>query len=237
MPTRSPDAEHVTLHTTRVVALLALMLVVVGCATPSRAPSDAGEPRVAPARVQADQLDIRLIGSLAQGDGGTLVRDPGWLEYRLEIVNTGSAAVMIETVKLLTAEGRYLDSASDYQELSEPPDVAVELAGDIALRTAGVAAGQVIPYGGSIVGVLSGAAKAASSKGVAGARREFLLRRIKAVELAPGGRVVGSAFLPAVAGTASLVVDWRRDDRGGRLVLPASARSRTVPTAAAKALP
>jgi hypothetical protein len=84
------------------------------------------------------------------------------------------------------------------------------LAQDVAARSVGIAAGQVIPYGGTIVGILSGAAAVSSAQTQANARREFALHKIKEVELAPGGRMTGSAFLPRIRDPKALIVDWGR---------------------------
>ena len=66
-------------------------------------------------RVQSAGLSVRLIGTVGENDAGSLVQDPGWLEYLLAIENGSREPVMIRNVKLLTPEGRYLDSAADYQ--------------------------------------------------------------------------------------------------------------------------
>jgi len=168
------------------------------------------EPRRDPVEFRSANLEIRLIGSLGVGSEGSLVRDTGWVEYLLEIENRGSSPLTVRNVKLLTSAGRYLDSASKFEEITVPPDAASELAEDIAVRSAGIAAGRVVPYGGTIVSILSGAVSASESESEASARREFSLRRLKDVELAPGGRVRGSAYLPRIEGPEALVVDWER---------------------------
>ena len=96
------------------------------------------------------------------------------------------------------------------------------MATDVARRSAGIAAGQVIPYGGAIVGVLSGALMASTVQSAAKGRTEFALRRLKDVELALGGCITGSAFLPAVRNPTALVLDLGRGDGPERLELPLS---------------
>jgi ethanolamine utilization microcompartment shell protein EutS len=168
---------------------------------------------------RSESLDIRLMGALGTGSEGTLVRDSGWAEYLLEINNRGTIPLTVRNVKLLTSSGRYLDSASQYEEITVPPDAASEIAEDIAVRSAGIAAGRVVPYGGTIVGILSGAVSVSESESEASAQREFALRKLKDVELAPGGRVQGSAFLPRINGAQALVVDWERGKRSERVEL------------------
>lgn len=200
---------------------LVVIAAVSGCAGSNERPTPVPAPKVAPVEFQSASLSIRLVGAVGAAEGeGTLARDPGWLEYLLEIKNVGKRPLTVHNVKLLTAQGRYLNSASEYGELSAPPDVATQVAGDIAVRSAGIAAGQFIPYGGAIVGILSGAASASSSHVAANARRDFALRRIKEVELAPGGRVEGSAFLPIVSDPKALVLDWGDGGKPQQVELP-----------------
>lgn len=189
------------------LALSILAAFILGCTGPRTAQPPIPILNDEKVQFRSADLDIRLVGALGAGNEGTLVLDAGWVEYLLEIENRGKRPLTIYNVKLLTRDGRYLDSAADYEEITAPPDAASELAEDIAKRSAGIAAGQVIPYGGAIVGILSGAVSASAAQTGANAQREFVLRRLKEVELAPGGRVQGSAFLPAIQSPKSLVLD------------------------------
>ena len=58
-----------------------------------------------------------------------------------------------------------MNSASSHEEITAPPNVGVELAGDVVETAAGMAAGQFIPFSGRIFGVLSGNASASSARG------------------------------------------------------------------------
>jgi hypothetical protein len=213
------------------LALPLILGAVAGCggspdrATPAPTPAPTQAPAPAPRAVQAQfrsaDLSVRLIGVVgAEQAKGAQVPDPGWLEYLLEVENRGTRSLTVHNVKLLTPEGRYLDSAADYAELAAPPDTAKVLAQDVAVRSVGIAAGQVIPYGGTIVGLLSGVASASSAQAQANARREFALRKIKEVELAPGGRMTGSAFLPRIQNPKALILDWGRGNDAQRAELP-----------------
>ena len=81
---------------------------------------------------------------------------------------------------------------------------------------AGQIRGQVIPYGGSIFGILSGAASISSTNAQASAKRAFATRKLKNMELAPGGTAEGSAFLPQIADRQALVIDYGTGDKTGR---------------------
>jgi hypothetical protein len=76
-----------------------------------------------------------------------------------------------------------VNSASAYEEITAPPNVGVELAGDVAETGAGMAAGQFVPYGGKIFGVLSNTASASSTGAKENAKRAFRLRVLKNVEI------------------------------------------------------
>jgi hypothetical protein len=155
-----------------------------------------------------------------EGDKGTLIDDPGWREYVIEIENLSTNDLTVQDVKLLNQDGRYLKSASAYEEITAPPDVGAELAGDVAETATGMAAGQFIPYGGTIFGVLSSTASASSAEAKSKAKRAFKLRILKNVDLAPAGLVEGSAFLPNITRPKALVVDYILEGTTNHLQLP-----------------
>jgi len=200
--------------------LLALALTVVGCAGPKVSKAPSANSTIVPIRVKSADLAIALIRIAEQGDKGTLIEDPGWLEYVIEIENLSTNTLTVQNVKLLNLDGRYVDSASAYEQITAPPDLGAEVAGDAAEKAAGIAAGQIIPFGGTIFSVLSGAASASSAETKAQAKRVFMLRRLKNVELAPAGRVEGSAFLPNITRPKTLVVDYARDGTKNRIEIP-----------------
>jgi hypothetical protein len=188
--------------------LATLVLMAGACTTPPAAQDPRPTPMAEPVRHESADISIRLVGILRAGDRGTLVKDPGWHEYILAIENTGKRTLRVHNVKLLNRNGRYYDSASSYEQIVVPPDTASEIAGTVATRAAGAAAGQVIPYGGTIVGILSGAISTSASEAAANARRELEQRKLKDVELAAAGKVTGSAFLPRVPDAKTLVLDY-----------------------------
>jgi len=59
--------------------------------------------------------------------------------------------------------------------------------------------------------VLSSAASAASAEAKSNAKRVFMLRVLKDVELAATGKVEGSAFLPHITRPKTLVVDYTQN--------------------------
>jgi hypothetical protein len=200
--------------------LLVLTLTVVGCAGPKVSKSPSANSMIEPIRVKSADLAVALIGIAEQGDKGTLIQDPGWLEYVIEIENLSMNSLTVQNVKLLNLGGRYVDSASAYEQITAPPDVGAELAGDVAETAAGMAAGQIIPFGGAIFSVLSGAASASSAGAKAHAKRVFMLRLLKNVELATAGKVEGSAFLPNIMRPKTLVVDYAQDGTTNRIEIP-----------------
>jgi hypothetical protein len=166
------------------------------------------------------EIRIQLLRILQAGDEAALVKDPGWLEYVLAIENTGRKPLTIRNVKLLNLDGRYLDSAASYDQITSSPDVPSEVAGHVARSAASVAAGQVIPYGGSVVAIISGVLSADAAENAASAGRDFEYRKLKTVELAPGGKATGSAFLPFVTNAKALVVDWSHGGKNNRTEIP-----------------
>lgn len=202
--------------------LLTLALTLVGCAGPKVSQTPGPFSTAEPIRVQSDDIVAVLIGIAKQGDQGTLIEDPGWREYVIEIENLSTNTFIVENVKLLNQEGRYVDSASVYEHITAPPDVGVELAGDVAGTAAGVAAGQIIPYGGTIFSVISSAVSTTSVETKAHAKRVFMLRVLKNIELAPAGKVQGSAFLPNITSPKTLVLDYGRDGTTHRIEIPLS---------------
>lgn len=202
----------------RALIALALLLSVAsaGCSTPQTTGAAPEQRFAQPLETQTDALGVALIGVLAAGHPQTLIRDAGWREYLLQVENRGDAAVVIETVKLLNGEGRYLDSAMEYAEIKAPPDPSDQVVAGVAKSTAGVVAGQIVPFGGYFVSVVSTAASAAGASATGNDRQDFAIRRLKAVELAPGGRVSGSAFLPNILDPRALVLDYSVGEQQGR---------------------
>jgi len=200
--------------------LLVLTLTVVGCAGPKVSKAPSASSMAGPIRVKSADLAVALIRITEQGNKGTLIEDPGWREYVIEIENLSTNDLTVQNVKLLNQDGRYVDSASAYEQITAPPDVGAELAGDVAERAAGMAAGQIIPYGGTIYSVLSSAASASSAEAKGHAKRAFVLRVLKNVELAPAGKGEGSAFLPNITRPKALAVDYTQDGTTNRIEIP-----------------
>lgn len=200
--------------------LVAVALTVAGCTGPAAKQAPRSDPPMAPVRFESSELRVTLLRIMGPGSQGSLVQDQGWREYVLEIGNVGTNPVTVHNVKLLNLDGRYVDSAGSYSEITAPPDPAYKAAGDVAASAARTAAGQIIPYGGYIVTVFSGVASASAAGDVASAKRSFGLRKLKKVELAPGGRIEGSAFLPNVSDAKALVVDYGNGQGVHRIEIP-----------------
>ena len=199
---------------------LVLTLTVVGCVEPKVSKAPSAKSMAGPIKVRSAELAVALIRITEKGDKGTLIKGPGWREYVFEIENLSKNDLTVQNVKLLNQDGRYVNSASAYEEITAPPNVGVELAGDVAETAADIAAGQFIPYGGKIFGVLSSTASASSAEATTNAKRAFKLRVLKNVELAPTGMVEGSAFLPNITRPKALVVDYVLDGTINRIEIP-----------------
>jgi hypothetical protein len=197
--------------------LIALTSTVLGCAEPKVLKAPSTSSMSVPIRVKSADLAVALIRISEQGNKGTLIEDPGWREYIIEIENLSSNDLTVQNVKLLNPDGRFVDSASTYEQITSPPNVGAEVAGDVAERAAGMIAGQIIPYGGTVFSVLSGAATALSAGAKANAKQTFMLRVLKNVELAPAGQVEGSAFLPNITKPKALIVDYAQDGMTNRI--------------------
>jgi hypothetical protein len=159
-----------------VAALVLFWLINGGCAGPEVAEKPYFVKTGDLLRFEPFELDIQVAGIIGVEHGDTLVEDPGWREYLFQIENHSDMPLTVKNVKLLNAEGRYLESAAAYEQIIRPPDVAAEVAGDIATDAAGIAVGQVIPFGGLIVRAFSNAAAASSAGARANAKRSFSCR-------------------------------------------------------------
>lgn len=207
-------------HRLLAIFVMISFLVLTGCAVPTAVEEPAGYSLQKPIYKESAGIGVTLLGTADKGSQGTLVEDPGWREYYLEVVNLGNERVNIDNVKLLNHEGRYVDSASSYDQITVPPSAAAGVAGDVAETAAGIAVGQVVPYGGTILGIFTGAASASAQKAEANANQFFLSRLMKNVELAPKGRVKGSAYLPRLENPSVLVVDYGKNEMTYRVELP-----------------
>jgi len=91
--------------------------------------------------------------------------------------------------------------------------------GRVATRTSGAAAGQIVPFGGTIVGTISDAISASTAESRGNAKRAFERHKLKFVELEPAGKMTGSAFLPDLAAdeAPALVVSYGHGNQTKRL--------------------
>jgi hypothetical protein len=200
--------------------LVAFALMSAGCGGSKVARKGDHPPRPRPITVQTPDIRATLAGVLAEGDEGTLVKDKGWREYVLEIQNLTTDDLTVKDVRLLNPTGRYIESAATYGQIIVPPNTAVAVAEDVAKTGAGIAAGAIIPYGGYLVSVLTSATSTALSRTHGSAERTFAVRVLKGVELAPGGKVAGSAFLPDIPRSRALVIDYMKAHGKGRVEIP-----------------
>lgn len=208
------------------LAFVTMLVICAGCAPPMHEGPQPVTPTAKAVRFESKDLRVTLATVIGVEHERSLVRNPGWLEYVMSIENLGRSNLTVQNVKLLNRNGRYLDSASAYQQITVAPDLSSEIAGTVARTAAGSVAGHFIPYGGSIVSVISRAAAASAAEDEVDARRLFALRALKEVELAPNGRVNGSAFLPKVEDAKSLVIRYLIADEVEtiEMVLPAGMR-------------
>lgn len=209
--------------------LLLVVFIIVGCTSPNRAagPGPGQGPGVAPG--------FRPVSAEVNGVAVTLVRvlppvstesPAGWVDYELSLANRTPNPVVVRSVKLLTATGVYLQPARAYGETQAAPNLGASVAGDVATGAAGIAAGQVVPYGGLVVTAISGFVRGSSHETQVGAEQHFRLRHVPGVELAPGGKMVGSVFFPDVNDARSLEVEVSRQGKtkSERLPVPGSSR-------------
>lgn len=108
----------------RILLPFLLLTIVVGGCAGSKAPSAGGVTLTGPIRMQSADLAVTLVRIAGQGDKETLVEDPGWREYGIEIENLSTNPLTVLNVKLLHQDGVYVDSASAYEQLIAPPDAA-----------------------------------------------------------------------------------------------------------------
>jgi len=200
--------------------LLLISLTLFKCAAPDAEKTPEANLIIKPIYVQSAILSVTLIRSAESGSQGSLIKEPGWRDYVLDIENLGTNSLTILNVKLLNQEGRYVDSAGSYDQITAPPDIGAEVAGDVAWTTAGIAAGQIIPYGGTILGLFSGTISALSSGEKAKAKNTFSSYVLKNVELAPAGKIEGHTFLPDIESPKALVVDYTYDVIRDRIEIP-----------------
>jgi len=91
---------------------------------------------------------------------------------------------------------------------------------------AGAAAGQIVPFGGAIVGIISEAISASTAESRGNAKQAFERHKLKAVELAPAGKITDSAYLPDLAANQAkaLVISYGHGDQTKRIEIRLSRR-------------
>jgi len=80
---------------------LVLSLTVAGCAEPKVSKAPSGNSMAGPIRVQSAGLAVALVRIAEKGDKETLIENPGWREYVIEIENLSTNALTVQNVKLL----------------------------------------------------------------------------------------------------------------------------------------
>lgn len=203
----------------------ALLLVCIfgtaGCTTPQTTETLRPVPTYPPILTfQSEDLAIELEGVADADTPGSLIQDAGWLEYRLSLQNHSIGPLTISNVRILTKTGRYVESAGSHAEIAAPPHPSEKIAGNVARQGAGIAAGQIIPYGGTLVSLVSSSATALYGQEQTDTKRAFALRRLKNVELDPGGSVSGSAYLPDIQNARFLVIDYATGGKDQRVKIP-----------------
>jgi hypothetical protein len=205
--------------------LIALTMATAGCAHQGGGAVPDAVLLPDPIRVETAELRVSLIAVLVAGQAGTLVEDPGWREFIFDIENLSGSVLTVRTVKMLNTDGRFFSSAASYGQITKPPDVGEQVAGSVARSAAGIAAGQIVPFGSLITTAFFSAMSAMDVEGDTNSRQAFYLRVLKNVELAPGGRVRASAFLPGITKVKALVLEYVQENKFGRIEFP------PVPTA------
>ena len=204
--------------------LITILVLCNACAQTKHEGSQTATSNATAVHFESRDLRVTLETVIGIEQERSLVRNPEWLEYVLSIENLTHIDLTVQNVKLLNDDGRYVDSASSYQQITVAPDVSSQVAGTVGRKAAGSAAGSIIPYGGSIVSVISSAIEASAAEDEADEKRLFALRVLKDVELAPNGQVNGSAFLPKIEGVNALMIRYRIADEVEtiKLALPAA---------------
>lgn len=201
--------------------LLVVVLLASACATSTdTGPSTAGPVATAfagnaPSATAAAGLRVSLL-EIAAPTGREI--DRGWRAYRLLLEHPGPGMVRISNVRLQTSAGQLVAPAGSHAELQARPERpagrAQDLGGQVATRAAGIAAGQVLPFGGLMVQALSGVGTAAMAEAGVRAERAFRQHSVEGLELAPGARTEGQVWFPAEITPVALVLvvtegaDW-----------------------------
>jgi len=209
------------------VSLVLLALTsgwVLGCARVDTTGSGPVASTFHPIEAEVNGLWLRLIRLHPDRSGegvreGTRELVGGWLVGEFQLENRGKQPILLSGVKLLTAGGRYLKPAASYDEVLAPPGAGDHVAGTIATSAAGVAAGQVIPFGGVLVHTISGIARGSNTEARALEEQRFRLSQMLGAELAPGGRMEGSAYFPFVATPQAVVIEVTQGNRVKSTVL------------------
>jgi len=230
-PPRTTDPRGtVPIILPKALPTLALVLLTSACASPPDASRPGhgsvvgGAPLAAPmttadsppTTTEAGGLRVSLLGVSTPNARDI---DRGWRSYQLLLENRSTGILRISSVRLQTAAGLLMAPAAAHAELQAPPAAAPsrtqDLGEQVAARAAGIAAGQVIPYGGLLVQALTGVGSAAAAETRDRAERTFRQQRAEGLELAPGGRAKGESWVPAEVAPVALVLvvtegaDWR----------------------------
>ncbi len=110
---------------------ITILVLCNACAQTRHEGSQTATPTATVVRFESSDLRVTLEAVIGIEQERSLVRNPEWLEYVLSIENPGHTDLTVQNVKLLNDDGRYVDSASSYQQITVAPDVSSQVAGTV----------------------------------------------------------------------------------------------------------
>jgi len=164
-------------------------------------------------RITVDEVRLR-------GSAGYLPKDPNWVQLRLTVANVGSRMVQFGNVRTRLENGTVLASAVGSSDLAKPPSVGGTMGRTLGLGVAGQVAGTMI------FPPLALLANGASLLGMTGGMNSWKKRTeridaglLHAQELAPGTRISGDVYIPAVRGQTALIAFYAIEGRSQSLTI------------------
>jgi len=203
------------------LAVIGLIASLAGCAQKAVAPTIADAPQSRYSHLIAANKDVtfEIVSTTLPGDKDYIPKNNNWVQYAVQVKNTGPTPVHLVSAHLVDGNGVYRDQPKAIEETYNNSGTG-GTAASAGLGMLGQVAGIFIPYAGTAAG-LAGAARGPME---AEAQRKFaeeLKQRILPPEtLDPDGEATGVYLFPIVSKPRVLVIEYTVDGTPRTLRMP-----------------
>ena len=207
--------------TMRGLTIIALAGLLGACAQKPVAPTVAAAPQQRYSHLVASNADVtfEITGTSLPGDKDYIPQNDRWVQYLIDVKNTGPAPVRFVNAHLVDGNGVYHDQPQNMDEMY----VSTADATSAGLGVLGQVVGIFVPYAGTATGLASAAQGPMAADAKAKYMAELKQHLLPAETLDPGAEDSGSFFFPISYKPQAVVFDYSVNGAAKTLRLPLAA--------------